>query len=156
MNYFLDKIKNKKSKVLIIGLGYVGWPLLKTVHKKGFNVAGLDINKNLVNLYKKKNKKAELYYNYNDINFENFDILIIALPTPLKNKVPDLSYLKITMKLLYPKLKKNMLIVLESTSYPTTTDEVISSKLQKNLKLEKIFLLVIHLREKIQEIKILI
>ena len=54
MNYFLDKIKNKKSKVLIIGLGYVGWPLLKTVHKKGFNVAGLDINKNLVNSYKKK------------------------------------------------------------------------------------------------------
>ena len=139
MNYFLDKIKNKKSKVLIIGLGYVGWPLLKTVHKKGFNVAGLDINKNLVNLYKKKNKKAELYYNYNDINFEKFDILIIALPTPLKNKVPDLSYLKITMKLLYPKLKKNMLIVLESTSYPTTTDEVISSKLQKKFKIGKDF-----------------
>ena len=54
MNYLLDKIKNKKSKVLIIGLGYVGWPLYCTIRNKGFDVLGLDTNKELVLKHKKK------------------------------------------------------------------------------------------------------
>ena len=138
MNFFLKKIKNKKSNVLIIGLGYVGWPLFNTIYKKGFNVTGLDINEELIKSYKNKNKNFKLYHNYQDINFDKIDIIIIALPTPLKNKVPDLSYLKITMNLLYPKLKKNMLIILESTSYPTTTDQVISSKISKKFQIGKL------------------
>ena len=139
MNFFLKKIKNKKSNVLIIGLGYVGWPLFNTIYKKGFNVTGLDINEELIKSYKNKNKNFKLYHNYQDINFDKIDIIIIALPTPLKNKVPDLSYLKITMNLLYPKLKKNTLIILESTSYPTTTDQVISSKISKKFQIGKNF-----------------
>jgi len=45
MKNFIRNIKNKKAKVLIIGLGYVGWPLYLTILKKGFNVTGLDIDK---------------------------------------------------------------------------------------------------------------
>ena len=55
MNYLLDKIKNKKSKVLIIGLGYVGWLTLHN-KKKGFDVMGLDTNRMLVQNYKKSEK----------------------------------------------------------------------------------------------------
>lgn len=136
----IKKIKNKKAKVLIIGLGYVGWPLFLTAHKKGFNVTGLDINKKLVLKYKKKYKSQKIFYDYEQVNFYYIDIIIIALPTPLKRNIPDLSYLKNTMKLLYPKLSQNTLIVLESTSYPSTTDQVIVSKINKKFKIgENIF-----------------
>ena len=103
---------------------------------------------------KNKNYKNNLFFLYEDINFSEIDVVIIALPTPLKNNKPDLSYLKETMKLILYKLKKNTLIVLESTSYPSTTEEVITSKVKKRFKIGKdFFLLVIHLREKIQEIR---
>ena len=75
MNYLLDKIKNKKSKVLIIGLGYVGWPFI-TIKKKGFDVMGLDTNRMLVQNYKKKTKN--LFYLYKDINFKEIDVIIIV------------------------------------------------------------------------------
>ncbi len=137
MNNFLNKIKKKKCKVLVIGLGYVGWPLYCTIKKKGFKVLGLDTNKSLVLKY--KNKKNNLFYSYKDINFGKIDIIIIALPTPLKNKTPDLSYLKKTMELLILKLKKDTLLILESTSYPSTTEEVISSKIRKKFEIGKDF-----------------
>ena len=137
MNNFLNKIKKKKCKVLVIGLGYVGWPLFCTIKKKGFKVLGLDTNKSLVLKY--KNKKNNLFYSYQDINFGEIDIIIIALPTPLKNKTPDLSYLKKTMEILILKLKKDTLLILESTSYPSTTEEVISSKIRKKFEIGKDF-----------------
>ena len=59
MNSFLKNIIKKKSKVLVIGLGYVGLPLYLTIKKKGFEVFGLDINKSLVNKYKNKYKKSK-------------------------------------------------------------------------------------------------
>ncbi len=136
---FLKNIVQKKSKVLIIGLGYVGWPLYLTIRKKGFKVFGLDTNKNLVNKYKKKNKKLKIYYEYDKINFDEIDIIIIALPTPLKNKSPDLSCLKKAVKLIYPKLSKNTLVVLESTSYPSTTNEILVSKIKKKFTIGKDF-----------------
>ena len=92
MNSFLKNIIKKKSKVLVIGLGYVGLPLYLTIKKKGFEVFGLDINKSLVNKYKNKYKKSKFYYDYDNVDFDKIDIIIIALPTPLKNKSPDLSY----------------------------------------------------------------
>ena len=67
--------------------------LYYTIYKKGFNVTGLDINEELIKSYKNKNKNFKLYHNYQDINFDKIDIIIITLP--LKNKVPDLSLLKL-------------------------------------------------------------
>lgn len=133
----LNKIKKKRCKVLIIGLGYVGWPLFCTIRNKGLDVSGLDTNKDLI--LKNKNYKNNLFFLYEDINFSEIDVVIIALPTPLKNNKPDLSYLKETMKLILYKLKKNTLIVLESTSYPSTTEEVITSKVKKRFKIGKDF-----------------
>ncbi len=138
MNNFLKKIKEKKTKVLVIGLGYVGWPLYLTIQKKGFKVIGLDTNKNLVDKYKKNNKE-EIYYEYKKVKFDEIDIVIICLPTPLKNKLPDLSYLKNTIKLIYPKLTKNTLVVLESTSYPSTTNEILVRKINNKYTIGKDF-----------------
>ena len=126
-------------KIDIIGLGYVGWPLYLAIKKKKFNVFGLDINKKLVQKYKIKFKKYKIFSEYEKIDFKKIDIIIIALPTPLKNKIPDLSYLKITMKLIYPKLTSDTLIVLESTSYPSTTEEIIVSKIKNKFKIGKDF-----------------
>ena len=123
--------------------------------KKGFKVFGLDINKDLVNKYK-KNKKFKIYFEYHKINFDEIDIIIIALPTPLKNKSPDLSCLKQAVKLIYPKLSKNTLVVLESTSYPSTTNEILVSKIKNKFTIGKDFSLVTHLNEKIQVTKVII
>ena len=139
MNSFLKNIIKKKSKVLVIGLGYVGLPLYLTIKKKGFEVFGLDINKSLVNKYKNKYKKSKFYYDYDNVDFDKIDIIIIALPTPLKKKSPDLSYLKDAMRMIYPKLTKNMLIILESTSYPSTTNEIIVSKIKNKFSIGKDF-----------------
>ena len=58
MKNLLNKIKTKNVNILIIGLGYVGLPLLKNISKKGFNVSGLDNNKNLIKNLKKRIKKS--------------------------------------------------------------------------------------------------
>ena len=93
----------------------------------------------MVQKYKIKFKKYKIFSEYEKIDFKKIDIIIIALPTPLKNKIPDLSYLKITMKLIYPKLTSDTLIVLESTSYPSTTEEIIVSKIKNKFKIGKDF-----------------
>ncbi|MDC1032930.1 nucleotide sugar dehydrogenase [Candidatus Pelagibacter sp.] len=139
MNNLLKKINQKKTNILVIGLGYVGLPLLTNIFKKKFKVCGLDINKGLIDRLRKKNKHINFYHSYKDINFKKIDIIIIALPTPLKRNVPDLSYLKKCMASLFLNLNKNQIIILESTSYPTTTDEVIVSKLDKNFSVGKNF-----------------
>jgi len=93
-NYFRNKIKNKKANVLVIGLGYVGFPLLKLINKKKFKVYGLDLNSKKINVLKKYHKSLKLFKKYSDINFKKIDIIIIALPTPIDSrKNPDLSYL---------------------------------------------------------------
>lgn len=139
MNNLLRKINLKKTGILVIGLGYVGLPLLRNIFKKKFKVSGLDINKTLITRLKKTNKKINFYSSYNDIDFKEIDIIIIALPTPLKKNIPDLSYLKKCMSSLLPNLNKNQIIILESTSYPSTTDEVVVSKINKHFSVGKNF-----------------
>lgn len=135
MKSLLNKIRQKKAKVLIIGLGYVGWPLFNLIKKKGFEINGLDYNKKLIQEYKKNNKKNNLFYDYSDINFNSIDIIIIALPTPLKHKKPDLSYIKNSINSISKKLRENQLIILESTSYPSTTNELIVKKFVNKFKI---------------------
>ena len=111
----------------------MGLPLLKTIVKSGFRGFGLDINKNLVEALKKKNKKISLFSNYKDINFDKIDIIIIALPTPLKKKnLPNLSFIEKCRDQIFEHIKKPKLIILESTSYPGTTRELFIKKLKKN------------------------
>ena len=144
---------NKKNVVGLIGLGYVGLPLLLEINKK-FIVYGFDVNENRINLLKKKisyisditqkdlsRLKGERIFqfkkNLNKISDCNY--LIFCLPTPLKKNKPDMTFIKKALNLLFPYLKKKQTIILESSVYPGATEEIFAKKLKKNSRLEKIF-----------------
>jgi UDP-N-acetyl-D-glucosamine dehydrogenase len=139
-NELLFKIKKRKATVFVIGLGYVGLPLLNLISSKNYLTSGLDLNKSKILDLKKKFKKIKFYNNYNLIDFNLFDIIIIALPTPIKkNKDPDLSYVDNCIKKLVKKIKTSKLIVLESTTYPSTTNNYIVKPFSKKFEIGKNF-----------------
>tara|TARA_B110000027_G_C15879253_1_gene194650 strand:- start:134 stop:532 length:399 start_codon:yes stop_codon:yes gene_type:complete len=113
----LKKINNKKIKICVIGLGYVGLPLVRRFVEKNIITFGIDsdkikiskllIGKNYIknfnfHYFKKNNKQLSSTF---DI-VKNVDIIFICLPTPLKNNKPDLSYIKKCITSLMPHLKK--------------------------------------------------
>lgn len=153
-----EKIKNKKANIAVIGLGYVGLPLAAGFADSGFNVLGLDNNKEKVKKInkgksyisdvkskdiKKLVKNNKLKATTNKEILKKSDIIIICLPTPLdKYQQPDVSLLKKATKTIKKYLHKKQLIVLESTTYPGTTKEVILPILkQSKLNIGKDFFL---------------
>jgi len=158
-------IKNKKAKVAVIGLGYVGLPTAVELAKVGFKVFGIDIKKERVDLVNKgksyildvlskdlkeavNSEKLSAFNTHQPL--KNSDIVLICVPTPLdKNKIPDISYIKSTTEEIAKYLHKNQLIILESSTYPGTTREVILPELEKTgLKVGKDFFLA-HCPERI-------
>jgi len=145
MHELIKKIKNRRLKIGVIGLGYVGLPLATNFCSKGFNVIGFDIDKSRVN---KVNKKINYIKNVDLKKYDNkikatssfylikeCDVIILAVPTPLKkNFDPDLGFIKRSIKSILPYLRKHQLISLESTSYPGTTYDEIVKKI-KNMKI---------------------
>jgi len=134
----------KKKTVGIIGLGYVGLPLLINFNKS-FNVIGFDSNQKKVNNINKgisdishisdisiKSIKSKFPRATTDLSLvSEVDALIICVPTPInKHREPDLSYIRKVMDEILPYVKKNQLLSLESTTYPGTTEEIIYHKLQ--------------------------
>ncbi len=150
----IDLILKKKARIGIIGLGYVGLPLALLFAKKGFKIFGFDndnkkinsinknhsyieriSNKNITLLNKKGNKCFSDYKNISEC-----DIIIICVPTPLKNKnIPDLSYIRKTVKDISKYIKKGQTVVLESTSYPGTTEQEVIKKIKNKFKIGKDF-----------------
>ncbi|MDA2935725.1 nucleotide sugar dehydrogenase [Patescibacteria group bacterium AH-259-L05] len=158
MNNLKTLIKDKKAKVAIVGLGYVGLPLAIALTEKGFHVSGLDIQKNKVDsinsgksyiedvpssTLKKALDNKKLTASTDKKIFRNVDIIIICVPSPLdKYKQPDISYIRQTAKDIGRFIKKGQLVILESTTYPGTTREVILPQLEKSgLKVGKDFYL---------------
>jgi UDP-N-acetyl-D-glucosamine dehydrogenase len=143
-----NKIKNKSAKVGIIGLGYVGLPLAVEFAESGFKVTGFDISVEKVKLINKgvsyiddipNERVAPLVKSGNlkaltdDRQLSKMDCVSICVPTPLsKTKDPDISYILAACKWVKANLHKDMLIVLESTTYPGTTDEVIKPILEES------------------------
>lgn len=156
--YILAKIKNRKIKVGIIGLGYVGLPLAIRFLNQKIDVLGIDTDINKIDLIKKgisyiENKKFK-----NNIHFKNFrknvtldysilkhvDIIIVCLPTPLSSSNnPDMSIVKNCIIKIRKHLKENQVFILESTVYPGATYEIFKllNKFKK-FKLGKNFYLV--------------
>jgi len=148
MKNFLENLEklidNKQCKVGIIGLGYVGLPLSILLVKNNFKIIGFDIDKNKLNKIKKNNSyldrisnKDITLINKNGKFFSSFDkikicdIIIICVPTPLKrDQTPDLSFIKKTITSIKKFLRKGQIVILESTSYPGTTNEEIYLKIK--------------------------
>ncbi len=149
MKNLSTKIKKKEIKIGIIGLGYVGLDLAILFGKRKFFVYGIDKDKKKVN--KLKTNKSYINYipdeeinkikgkvNFSDNlnNVRNCDVILICLPTPLtKNKTPDLSFIKNCVNNLKNKIKKNQLIILESTTYPGTTEELLIKNFGKKFNI---------------------
>lgn len=155
MKRILEKIKKNQFSVGIIGLGYVGLPLLKGFASKNLKVVGLDIDKKKIDKLKKgisyikhinisslyRNKKILFTNNFRYIS--NVDLIILCLPTPLKkNKLPDLSYIIKTLSSIKDYLQPYQTISLESTTYPGTTREIIYPILKKKFEVGKNFYLI--------------
>ncbi|UCH12386.1 MAG: nucleotide sugar dehydrogenase [Candidatus Omnitrophota bacterium] len=161
MNY-ASKLKklidSKKAKICIIGLGYVGLPIALEFVKKGFFVYGLDNNKKRIGSLKKGNsyitdissdrirkilKSRRFLPTTEESILKQPDIIIICVPTPLrKRKIPNISYIIMAAKTIVRYLQKSQLIILESTTYPGTTRDVILPILKKSgLKESKDFFL---------------
>ena len=152
----LDRIKSKTAKVGVIGLGYVGLPLAVEKAKAGFTVLGFDVQEEKVG----KVNRGENYIGdvvpeeLRDLvqkrllsattDFDRLaecDIVAICVPTPLdKFKQPDLSYIIASALEISSRLSEDMLVVLESTTYPGTTEEVLKPILEDSgLKVGKDF-----------------
>ena len=142
----LGKIREKKARVGIIGLGYVGLPLVMEFARNGFPVTGLDIDANKVEKIKKgesyirhisiekigalaKNSDFEVTTDFSTVS--DLDVILICVPTPLgQNREPDMSYIISTARQIAPHIKKDQLIVLESTTYPGTSQEILIPELE--------------------------
>lgn len=151
-NKLFKLIQSKKAIIGIIGLGYVGLPLLIRFAEVGFKVIGFDIDLDkILNLNNKKSyfshisssklSKLKSYYTAtNDFSkIKDVHVIILCLPTPLNiNREPNLNYVTNTMSQILPFIQKGKVISLESTSYPGTTEEVLVPRLQStSLKIGK-------------------
>ncbi len=138
---------NRTANVGIIGLGYVGLPLALLFTEAGFPVTGFDVDSQKVDKLSRgesyiyrvpsteiqaaRRKKFSATVNYSDI--ARMDAVIICVPTPLnEQREPDLSFITNTAEAITPYLRAGQLVVLESTTYPGTTEEVLVPILEKN------------------------
>lgn len=151
-NKLFKLIQSKKAIIGIIGLGYVGLPLLIRFAEVGYKVIGFDIDLDkILNLNNKKSyfshisssklSKLKSYYTAtNDFSkIKDVHVIILCLPTPLNiNREPNLNYVTNTISQILPFIQKGKVISLESTSYPGTTEEVLVPRLQStSLKIGK-------------------
>jgi UDP-N-acetyl-D-glucosamine dehydrogenase len=133
------KIRTRRARVGVIGLGYVGLPLVKTFLSRGFRVIGFDIDLRKVRLLNagrsyirhigtaelKRFLRSKMFAATTDFRrLREADAVLICVPTPLDaHRNPDLSYVLDTTRVIAAHLRRGQLVVLESTTYPGTTDE---------------------------------
>jgi UDP-N-acetyl-D-glucosamine dehydrogenase len=145
---FKQSIKDHKAKVGVIGLGYVGLPLIIEFCNAGFPVCGFDVDENKT----KALRAGKSYIKHitpesvaamvtsgrfdattNFARLKEVDVIIICVPTPLtRHREPDISYICNTGQEIAPNLKRGRLVILESTTYPGTTKEKLRPVLEQN------------------------
>ncbi len=143
----IEKIKDKTAFVGVIGLGYVGLPMAVTVARKGFKVIGVDISEYAVthvnagdnyigdvndDELKKMVDTGMLRASFNYDCLKDADVIMIAVPTPLdKYQQPDSSFVYAAVTSLAENVSKDTLVILESTTYPGTTEEIVAPAFEK-------------------------
>ena len=147
MTEWEKKIQDKKVKVGILGLGYVGLPLAREFANAGITVLGFDIDESKIKILNsgrsiikhvpdaqvKKLRQSGKFSATSDMSrIKEVDAVLICVPTPLtKNREPDMQYVVSSAETIAKYLQKGQLIVLESTTYPGTTREVMVPILEK-------------------------
>ncbi len=144
----LSKIENKHAVIGVVGLGYVGLPLLMEFVEQGYKTLGFDIDekkveklnagKSYIKHINEKRVKAVRETNLFEATadfgrIKETDCILICVPTPLtKHREPDLSYITSTAEILSENIRKEQFIVLESSTFPGTTEEVLKPILEKS------------------------
>jgi UDP-N-acetyl-D-glucosamine dehydrogenase len=144
----LQKLEDRTARVSIIGLGYVGLSLAVELGKAGIEVRGVDLDVERVNLLNRGESylvdvpadvlaplvaSGRLSASSDCSAVSESDVLIICVPTPLrKTKEPDISFILSALENMLPYLRSGQLMVLESTTYPGTTEEVVLPRLEAN------------------------
>jgi UDP-N-acetyl-D-glucosamine dehydrogenase len=141
------KLENRTAQIGVIGLGYVGLPLVLLFSEQDFRITGFDIDTKKVDtlaqggsyivripateIQAAKNKGFTATSDYSQIG--SMDAIIICVPTPLNDHhEPDLSFIAATAEAIAPNLRPGQLVILESTTYPGTTEELLIPILEKN------------------------
>jgi nucleotide sugar dehydrogenase len=139
------KTEDELATVAVMGQGYVGLPLAMRAVDVGFNVVGFDLDKTKISAL----AAAESYvddvtdgdlevalatgrFHPTDavIDLDGFDVAVIAVPTPLREGIPDISYIESASRMLGSRLRPGALVILESTTFPGTTEEVVGPILE--------------------------
>ena len=134
-----------KYNLAVIGLGYVGLPLAIEAANSKLKVAGYDINESVVDSLNKSMSHVEdisdkvlqdalskdLMITSDSNILGESEYIVISVPTPLTDYQPDLSYVETATKSIAENLKKGQIIILESTTYPGTTLEIVKPILEK-------------------------
>ena len=143
----LSKMEDRTARVGLIGLGYVGLPLVLLFTEQRFPVTGFDIDEKKVrvlteggsyiyripanNIQTANTRGFRATSDYSRIS--EMDAIVICVPTPLnEHQEPDMSYIVSTVQSIAPHLRAGQLVILESTTYPGTTEEVVVPILEKN------------------------
>ena len=154
----LDRIRAKTARVGIVGMGYVGLPLVRVFADAGFRVTGFDVDADKVRKlnagrsYIKHIPSAAIGRLVRDGKFQatldmaqakRCQAILVCVPTPLNEmREPNMTYIESTMNSLAPHLQRGQLIVLESTTYPGTTREIVKPILESSgLRAERDFFL---------------
>jgi len=154
----LNKLETKKAVVGIMGLGYVGLPLVRELSRGGVRVIGFDVDPNKIRMFNAGKSYIEhipsamvktlrdggrFRATRNMKELKKADAIIICVPTPLtKTRDPDMKYVVSTARMISENLRKGQLVVLESTTYPGTTTDLVKPILeQSGLKAGKDFFL---------------
>lgn len=147
-NGLMEKLLNKTATLGVVGLGYVGLPLAVEKAKAGFKTIGFDIQESKVEMVnrgenyigdvvnedlKELVESGLLSATTDFAEVANADCVCICVPTPLDvHQQPDISYVKASAESIVPYMHKDMLIVLESTTYPGTTEELLKPIFEKS------------------------
>jgi UDP-N-acetyl-D-glucosamine dehydrogenase len=157
-NHLLDKIQSGAARVVVMGMGYVGMPLARSFARGGLSVIGYDVDKEKVkklnagqsyiqhipsSFIAEMRAKGRFVATSNPADLKKGDAIIICVPTPLsKTRDPDMTYVIKTAETIAGQIRRDQLVVLESTTYPGTTREVVKPIIERSgLKAGKDFFL---------------
>ncbi|HEX4514338.1 MAG TPA: nucleotide sugar dehydrogenase, partial [Polyangiaceae bacterium] len=141
----LEKVRNQSAHVVVVGIGYVGLPLVVELARAGFTVTGFDHDPRKVKMLAEGQsyiediksedlaphvKTGKLHASTDERVLGQADCVVLCVPTPLKkNKDPDMTFIEAAADAVSRHQHAGMLVVLESTTYPGTTREVLCEKL---------------------------